>query len=156
MEISEEQFKAAEEIVAAYKAQQNTCYVIKSFPNKEEITKVAHAHALLESQAARAVACCYFKEGAKWIMEEIKKRGAIIRKEESDEKISTNKNIKYFYYTEKNAWVKLDRRTGSLKMLTQAETLVMLRNTIAGHWLANDKFEERTDFRTWITNEACV
>lgn len=155
MTISEEQFKAAEEIVAAYKAQQNNYYIIKTFPSDVELDNATHRAAMLEAQSVRSVAWCYHRLGAKWMMEEIKKRGAIVSQEEPYNKISIRKDKKYYYNSKKGLWCRITWK-GFTERLTVAETEIMLRNTIAGHWLANDKFEERTDFRTWITNEACV
>jgi hypothetical protein len=40
--------------------------------------------------------------------------------------------------------------------MTNEEIEVMKKNTVEGQWLLDGKFEDRTDIRTWVTEENWV
>jgi len=77
--ITEEQLKKAEKVIADYKAEQlNKSYVIKSFPSDDEIHKESLRVCRIEAEFVQGVAWCYHDKGAKWMMEELKKRGNVL------------------------------------------------------------------------------
>ena len=51
--------------------------------------------------------------------------------------------------------IKKDEGKG-IEMLNNEQIEVMKKNTVEGQWLLDGKFEERTDIRTWITEENWV
>jgi hypothetical protein len=43
-----------------------------------------------------------------------------------------------------------------LQIITNEEIEVMEKNTVEGQWLLDGKFENRTDIRTWVTDENLI
>jgi hypothetical protein len=52
-------------------------------------------------------------------------------------------------------WEKQDEGK-RLEIMTNEEIEVMKKNTVEGQWLLDGKFEDRTDIRTWVTEENWV
>jgi hypothetical protein len=59
-------------------------------------------------------------------------------------------NKRYFF--DGIFWYKKDEGK-KLEIMTNDEIEVMKKNTVEGQWLLDDKFENRTDIRTWVTEE---
>jgi len=76
----------------------------------------------------------------------------------SDEKLHLSIVIPSFrrrYFFDGIFWYKKDDGKG-IEMLNNEQIKVMKKNTVEGQWLLDGKFEERTDIRTWITEENWV
>ena len=59
------------------------------------------------------------------------------------------------YFSNGMFWYKQDEGK-RLKIMTNEEIEVMKKNTVEGQWLLDGKFENRTDIRTWVTEENWV
>lgn len=62
-------------------------------------------------------------------------------------------NRRYFFNG--TFWFKKDDGQ-RIEKLSPEETEIMKKNTVEGQWvsvLGEEKFQERTDIRTWVTNE---
>jgi hypothetical protein len=77
---------------------------------------------------------------------------------DTDKKLHISDVIPSFrrrYFFDGIFWYKKDDGKG-LEMLNNEQIEIMKKNTIEGQWLLDGKFEERTDIRTWITEENWV
>jgi hypothetical protein len=77
----------------------------------------------------------------------------------SDEKLNISVVIPSFrrmYFFDGIFWYKRDDISGKLLQLDNFQIDVMIKNTVEGQWLLDGKFEERTDIRTWVTEENWV
>jgi hypothetical protein len=59
------------------------------------------------------------------------------------------------YFFDGIFWYKRDEGK-KLEIMTNEEIEVMKKNTVEGQWLLDGKFEDRTDIRTWVTEENWV
>ena len=59
------------------------------------------------------------------------------------------------YFFDGNFWYKKDDGKG-IEQINQEQIDIMKKNTVEGQWLLDGKFEDRTDIRTWITEENWV
>ena len=78
--------------------------------------------------------------------------------DKSNEKLHISDVIPSFrrrYFFDGLFWYKRDEGKG-IEMLNNEQIEVMKKNTVEGQWLLEGKFEERTDIRTWITEENWV
>ena len=78
--------------------------------------------------------------------------------DKSNEKLHISDVIPSFhrrYFFDGIFWYKKDEGKG-IEMINDKQIEIMKKNTVEGQWLLDGKFEERTDIRTWITEENWV
>jgi hypothetical protein len=78
--------------------------------------------------------------------------------DKSNEKLHISDVIPSFrkrYFFNGMFWYKQDEGK-RLEIMTNEEIDVMKKNTVEGQWLLDGKFEDRTDIRTWVTEENWV
>jgi hypothetical protein len=59
------------------------------------------------------------------------------------------------YFFDGNFWYKKDDGK-RIERINQEQIDIMKKNTIEGQWLLDGKFQNRTDIRTWVTEENWV
>lgn len=64
-------------------------------------------------------------------------------------------NFRRRYFFDGIFWYKKDEGK-RIEMLNDEQIEIMKKNTVEGQWLLDGKFEERTDIRTWTTEENWV
>jgi len=78
---------------------------------------------------------------------------------DTDKKLHISDVIHSFhrrYFFDGIFWYKRCDITGKLLQLDNFQINVMIKNTVEGQWLLDGKFEDRTDIRTWVTEENWV
>ncbi len=64
-------------------------------------------------------------------------------------------NFRRRYFFDGIFWYREDEGK-KLEILTYKEIEVMKKNTVEGQWFKDGEFQERTDIRTWVTEEPWV